>query len=970
MFILSCRAGCTITARAKLSSPRRHPLLLCAGCKKAAYCSRECQIIAWTAGHQDDCGISRHVAEGAGAGPAVRRAAPLAYSIHQRRTVIHLQERRQMGDWRGGERMQREVLEVAAKVEKAWPEGAMSVYNNLALCFQFAGQYQRALALHQRHLAITIKVRDRGGEGAASCNIGNCLDSLGQHESALEYHETSLVLAMEVADKDGEGGCCGNLANVKESLGQSGHEMRQQLLSVAKEAGEMSMFGDLNKVSSSLGQYAQALALPRADPVRACGAGGRGQGPSLGNLGAREGHTYQNVPRELVLLAEARATAAGQWSWELGDVGGKNYARPRAILSEVGAGDQRPMQPRDLSLILAGAFRKGYPSKPAPPEKKAGEGAQKAAQRAKKFRGLSLTGPIAVASTESRYCLGKLILRVLSCQDLLAADSNGTSDPFVDIFYSNIQKGKQTRKTSVKYKTRNPVWEEEFPFNVWNVKDKIELKVFDNDDVGGNDFLGRTLISMSQVFTSAKEDKLDLGESPFKVTEIYELQGFMDTEFVDAECTLRVKGTIKVELSYEALPPPTSKPNVAAADRNGHGAVISESPRKRALPQKPAPNRSSKSHVLNASATPRNHCAFMQKPLSQKPAALKPQHHGSTPNERKSKKPVKQHFVYNVSADAPVPPPLLPMQPYAQHDTAAREHIPEEILLDSFPAEMPKAVDESLDQVATPVLEECIPSSPREAHTDAGIKQGVADGGEETTNNPAAAPMSTEALAATIFKKDADAAQETVDSEWNMDADLDMDQLEFVNASKTNTEAVACGVEAGGANVASAASQRAEQTTPALGADALGSTQSPAAPALRDSNQAGKDHGAFTDGQETVNDAASAYISDADIAVIDITPHARPSQDAAESERGVVDVVPPAGGTIACAAATGGEPDKSVEDEDAASHCNTLQHTAVHCIIVSRTDIPLAASTAPPSETEAEPMEAAARIDEENAEIF
>ena len=824
--------------------------------------------------------------------------------------------------------MQREVLEVAAKVEKTWPEGAMSVYNNLALCFQFAGQYQRALALHQRHLAITIKVRDRGGEGAASCNIGNCLDSLGQHESALEYHETSLVLAMEVADKDGEGGCCGNLANVKESLGQSGHEMREQLLSVAKEAGEKSMFGDLNKVSSSLGQYAQALALPRSDPVRTCGAGGRGQGPSLGNLSARGGHKYQNVPRELVLLAEARAAVAGQGVWELGDVGGKKFARPRAMLSEVGAGDQRAMQPRDLSLILAGAFRKGYRSKPAPPEKKEGVGTQKAAQRAKKFRGLSLTGPSAVASTDSRYRLGKLIIRVLSCQDLLAADSNGTSDPFVDIFYSNIQKGKQTRKTSVKYKTRNPVWEEEFPFNVWNVKDKIELKVFDNDDVGGNDFLGRTLIYMSQVFTSAKEDKLDLGESPFKVTEIYELQGFMDTEFVDAECTLRVKGTIKVELSYEALPPPTSKPNVAAADRNGHGAVISESPRKRALPQKPAPNRSSKSHVLNASATPRNHCAFMQKPLSQKPAALKPQHQGSTLNERKSKKPVKQHVVYKVSADSADAPPLLPMQPYAQHDKGAREHIPEEILLESFPAKMPRAVDESLDQVATPVLEECIPSSPRvahEAHTDAGIEQGVAHGGEETTNNPAAAPMSTEAPAATEFQKDADAAQETVDSEWNMDADLDSDQLKFVNASKTNTEAVACGVEAGGANVASAASQRAEQTAPALGADALGSTQSAAAPVLGESNKAGKDDGAFTDGQETVNDAASAYISDADIAVIDITPHADPAQDAAESECGVVDVVPPADGTIACAAATGGEPDKSVEDEDAA--CSVAQRS-------------------------------------------
>ena len=108
--------------------------------------------------------------------------------------------------------------------------------------------------------------RDRGGEGAASGNLGNCLDSLGHYEQALVFHETSLQIAQEIGDKDAEGGCFGNLANVHESLGQSGAHMKERLLAIAREAGEISLFGDLSKCSFALGQYAQAIVLPRAEP--------------------------------------------------------------------------------------------------------------------------------------------------------------------------------------------------------------------------------------------------------------------------------------------------------------------------------------------------------------------------------------------------------------------------------------------------------------------------------------------------------------------------------------------------------------------------------------------------------------------------------------------------------------------------------------------------------------------------------
>ena len=113
------RAGCNATTpRGVLkSSPRRHPLLLCAGCKAVGYCSKECQAGHWLE-HKQECIPA--------AAPACRRShSPVAVSHtkEQHRTVIHLQERRSIGDWRAGKRMQKEALEVARIVEKSWPQG-------------------------------------------------------------------------------------------------------------------------------------------------------------------------------------------------------------------------------------------------------------------------------------------------------------------------------------------------------------------------------------------------------------------------------------------------------------------------------------------------------------------------------------------------------------------------------------------------------------------------------------------------------------------------------------------------------------------------------------------------------------------------------------------------------------------------------------------------------------------------------
>jgi tetratricopeptide (TPR) repeat protein len=596
------RTGCNAVSRAKLSSPRRHPLLLCAGCKSVAYCSKECQAAAWAAGHRQKC-AGVHAAQSgprAGGEAAVRRPAPTGHTAQQRRLVIHLQERRQIGDLPCAERIQAEMLGVARTVEKTWPEGAMSIYNNLGLCCQMAGQYQQALELHDKHLAIATRVGDRGGEGAATGTVGNCLDSLGEYENSEKMHEISLAIAVEVGDKDAEGACCGNLANVKDSLSKSGQEMKKRLLEIAKESGEALKFGDLEHCSFRLGQYAQALVIPRADDARTSlgelvklgplfDAALSRPKPALLSLDgtkskasagfrARTGdmsRTVPNVPRELVLFSGVRLTTPGHRD----GVFVKHVRRPRAILPEGGV--LGVLQPRDLSLILADAYKEDRDVHG--PSKCADE--QKVAQRARKPRGFALLNGLACkGNNENKHRLGYLGLRVVSAAHLSAGDAFGSADPFVDLWVSNKQHGKQKFMTSTKFKTRNPTWDESFKFSVWNAQDTLELRVFDYDEVGSNDFLGLKVISMKDLFRQVNGGKEPEDFASFTKTETYQLMGHSGSDYVDAECTLKVSGSIVLEFTFEALP----KPRVAALKQkpNLQGLSAAKKPAKNLLPEK------------------------------------------------------------------------------------------------------------------------------------------------------------------------------------------------------------------------------------------------------------------------------------------------------------------------------------------------------------------------------------------------
>ncbi|XP_068159146.1 rabphilin-3A [Drosophila tropicalis] len=86
-----------------------------------------------------------------------------------------------------------------------------------------------------------------------------------------------------------------------------------------------------------------------------------------------------------------------------------------------------------------------------------------------------------------------LVVDVKQCINLMAMDSNGSSDPFVKLQLKPDAHKNKKHKTSVKWRTLNPVYNEEFYFEASPHdlnKEMLILTVWDKDLGKSNDFLG------------------------------------------------------------------------------------------------------------------------------------------------------------------------------------------------------------------------------------------------------------------------------------------------------------------------------------------------------------------------------------------------------------------------------------------------------------------------------------------------
>ncbi|GFO08698.1 double c2-like domain-containing protein beta [Plakobranchus ocellatus] len=94
-----------------------------------------------------------------------------------------------------------------------------------------------------------------------------------------------------------------------------------------------------------------------------------------------------------------------------------------------------------------------------------------------------------------RYVTSKQILyvRIIRCAELAAMDSNGYSDPYVKVYLKPDKDKKSKYKTTVKKRTLNPEFNEEFTYEIRLnelAKKTLEITVWDKDVGRTNDFIG------------------------------------------------------------------------------------------------------------------------------------------------------------------------------------------------------------------------------------------------------------------------------------------------------------------------------------------------------------------------------------------------------------------------------------------------------------------------------------------------
>ncbi|EFA79729.1 hypothetical protein PPL_07420 [Heterostelium album PN500] len=92
---------------------------------------------------------------------------------------------------------------------------------------------------------------------------------------------------------------------------------------------------------------------------------------------------------------------------------------------------------------------------------------------------------------------GELIVRIISAKNLVAADSNGKSDPYVILRLPNSHVEHPT-KTRIIHKNLNPVWNEVFTIPINDIQHHmLVLEVYDHDKLSTDDIIGFVGIDLS-----------------------------------------------------------------------------------------------------------------------------------------------------------------------------------------------------------------------------------------------------------------------------------------------------------------------------------------------------------------------------------------------------------------------------------------------------------------------------------------
>ncbi|KAL6075281.1 Cytosolic phospholipase A2 delta [Balamuthia mandrillaris] len=97
----------------------------------------------------------------------------------------------------------------------------------------------------------------------------------------------------------------------------------------------------------------------------------------------------------------------------------------------------------------------------------------------------------------------EIFVHVIKADDVRPADSNGKSDPYVVVSWVGSNSDTH-KKTKVKKKTLNPVWDEKLMLRLHAEYTVLNVSVFDRDLIGRDDFLGQVELPVMLMIDNAQ----------------------------------------------------------------------------------------------------------------------------------------------------------------------------------------------------------------------------------------------------------------------------------------------------------------------------------------------------------------------------------------------------------------------------------------------------------------------------------